>query len=748
MKKALPGPNGAIVFERDALGYPTILARDLVEGSYALGYLHARDRLVQVTLTELAARGRLMSVLGDVPFARLIDTSVRAIGLVSDLAEQARKCDPETRRVLAAYVSGFNAGARSRRKPWLLRLLRVPAFECSIESMIALFRFIGYFGLTSQQLSAELIVAELAAKGAPSRVFQRLLGAKASGLDLDALRRVSLPPELSFFETALKGLASPPTAAGAVAAAVAQGASPRPGGLAGSNAFAVSGERSASGGALLMGEFHLEVGRFPPLAYAAHLALSNGDYLSGITIPGMSWFAAGRTPRVGWSYTFAHADNVDLVVERVKGGCYELNGEYHPLRPRPERVEIRGRSPETWLFHDNDYGTVLGDVEREAERVAVRVSGLKETYRAFAAARRQLDCQSVEELLELQREVRSVSLEAIMADHHGNIASIVTGQIDQRPAGWNGAYPVARARVPVLDPAAVSESERPLALRPESGVLVSANQGGQGPERDRWCNNPEPHYRFQRIGELLSIQAQHRLESLLAISYDTFDASARRLLEVWAPLMPDHPLARALEGWSTVQRDRTLLSLYYRLHEEVSFALLAEDIGRASAERFRDRSSLVMYQHQLDALLALEQPESLNREQLRVLLAGAFARAVRADEPATVPVRLRFRHLLTQGKSPAWLGFDSPELELPGTPVSPFQCRMIPAAGETLVYAPAFHLLFDMSWSDVWYNLPGGASESRLGPGYGKGVSEWMSGALLPLGRPRSQERLQPVPPG
>src|SRR5688572_3093807 len=75
---------------------------------------------------------------------------------------------------------------------------------------------------------------------------------------------------------------------------------------------------------------------------------------------------------------------------------------------------------------------------------------------------------------------------------------------------------------------------------------------------------------------------------------------------------------------------------------------------------------------------------------------------------------------LTQGKSPAWLGFDSAPLELPGTPASPFQCRRLPVAGETLVYAPAFHLLFDKSRSDAWYNLPGGASESRFGPGYGR----------------------------
>ncbi len=75
----LPGPAGAIAFERDAWGYPSVRARDLAEGTFALGYLHARDRLVQITLTGLAARGELMSVLGDIPIARLIDHSSREL---------------------------------------------------------------------------------------------------------------------------------------------------------------------------------------------------------------------------------------------------------------------------------------------------------------------------------------------------------------------------------------------------------------------------------------------------------------------------------------------------------------------------------------------------------------------------------------------------------------------------------------------------------------------------------------------
>src|SRR3954453_18328887 len=113
----LPGPNGAIPFTRDNWGYPAVKARDLREGTFALGYLHARDRLVQITLTGLAARGELMSVLGDVPIARLIDYGSRALGLGRDLQEQVAACSSESRALLEAYASGFNAGARARGYP-------------------------------------------------------------------------------------------------------------------------------------------------------------------------------------------------------------------------------------------------------------------------------------------------------------------------------------------------------------------------------------------------------------------------------------------------------------------------------------------------------------------------------------------------------------------------------------------------------------------------------------------------------
>src|SRR5262245_17104379 len=141
----LAGPHGPISYERDELGYPTIRARNMSEGNYALGYLHALDRLTQVTFSSLAAHGRLMAALGDLPITRIIDRSTRLLGLTRDLSDQVSRCEPQSLELMEAYCNGFNAGAAARGKPWVLRFLGVEPFVATPENVLAVFRFATYF---------------------------------------------------------------------------------------------------------------------------------------------------------------------------------------------------------------------------------------------------------------------------------------------------------------------------------------------------------------------------------------------------------------------------------------------------------------------------------------------------------------------------------------------------------------------------------------------------------------------------
>ena len=288
-RKIIPTPRdlaGPVSYQRAALGYPHIQAPDRISGSYALGCLHAIDRPMQAHLSLLAAEGRLLEFLGDEPVARAIDRSIRFFNFRLDAEAQAAALHPDTRALVDAYCRGFNDTMARRGRPVLLRLLGVPTATLSAITTIVMYRLLAYFGLTSLQHTAELAITELAARGAPRSLFDFLLGDAAAGLDLESLQGLKFPPELSFLRL--------PHAAG-------------------SNAFAVAGSKSATGGALLMGEFHMQGGRFPPILYAAHLEYANGDYYQGVGVPGLCFLAAGRTPRVAWSYTYGHADNIDVI---------------------------------------------------------------------------------------------------------------------------------------------------------------------------------------------------------------------------------------------------------------------------------------------------------------------------------------------------------------------------------------------------------------------------------------------------
>ncbi len=108
-----------------------------------------------------------------------------------------------------------------------------------------------------------------------------------------------------------------------------------------------------------MGEFHMQGGRFPPILYAAHLEYPNGEYYQGVGVPGLCFLAAGRTSRVAWSYTYGHADNIDVLVEECQAGRFQAGDEWKPLNRRVETIPIRGRAAEEWVYFENEYGTTV-----------------------------------------------------------------------------------------------------------------------------------------------------------------------------------------------------------------------------------------------------------------------------------------------------------------------------------------------------------------------------------------------------
>src|SRR5437870_3067232 len=83
----------------------------------------------------------------------------------------------------------------------------------------------------------------------------------------------------------------------------------------GSNAWVVSGSRSATGKPLLANDPHLGL-TAPPVWYFAHLHAPGMDVI-GATLPGVPGVVVGRNERIAWGFTNTGPDAQDLFLEKL-----------------------------------------------------------------------------------------------------------------------------------------------------------------------------------------------------------------------------------------------------------------------------------------------------------------------------------------------------------------------------------------------------------------------------------------------
>ncbi|MFM9090126.1 MAG: penicillin acylase family protein, partial [Verrucomicrobiota bacterium] len=119
----VPGLAAAVTVERDDLGMPTIRARDRVDATRALGWLHAQDRFFQMDLLRRAAAGELAALAGARALPR--DRQTRRHGFRRIATEVLARLEPADRALLEAYAAGANAGlAALGATPWEYLALR------------------------------------------------------------------------------------------------------------------------------------------------------------------------------------------------------------------------------------------------------------------------------------------------------------------------------------------------------------------------------------------------------------------------------------------------------------------------------------------------------------------------------------------------------------------------------------------------------------------------------------------------
>ena len=590
-----PALKAAVEVLRDAYGIPHIFASNEADAAYALGYVHAQDRLWQMEMNRRIGSGRLAEILG--PAGLEADRFLRTIGVRRAAQASLAQLDAVSLGVLEAYSAGVNAflaagpvlpveflltGARP--EPWSpvdsLVWMKMMAWDLGGNWRSELLRMRLARTLPMARLQ-EFLPPFPGDAPVPLPDLKTLYGS----LEKEALRLAIADMEqvLTF---------APPE--------LPEGA--------GSNNWVVAGSRSASDKPLLANDPHLGL-TAPAVWYFAHLHIP-GRNLIGATLPGIPIVTLGRNDRIAWGFTNTGPDVQDLYLERLDAG----GGYVTPEGPKPftkisEVIKVKGAEDVKLEVRVTRHGPVISDVAKSAldatprgYAMAFAWTALADDDRTFQSSLELGRSGTWRDFLSAVRNLNAPQQNMVYADIDGNIGYVAAGRVPVRkpendlkgltPAlGWDARYDWA-GYVPFED--------LPQSYNPASGRLWTANDKIVAPGYKPFITSEwQPPYRANRIGALLEATPRHDSASFARIHADSVSLVMREALPHFLATMPRNETSRralALLGqWDgDMRRDRAEPLIAAAWWRELTKRLYADELGDAFQANWAPRAQFML----------------------------------------------------------------------------------------------------------------------------------------------------------
>lgn len=727
----LPKTRRRFTVARDENGVPQITAATWLDALFGLGYMHATDRGTQLLFSRSVASGHAAEEIADTPELLETDCFFRRIGLHLDLDLEVRLLDDRVFTQLTAYCEGVNDALKESGRSLPMWATGFQPQPWNQQSVLLIGKLLSFGGLAVSQMQNERLLVELIHAGVHDDALRELFAPRLDNVDFEIIRQIKIANQLS--DEALELITDLPR-------------------LAGSNAWAVSPERSATGHALLASDPHLEINRLPAIWYEAVLRWGDEDeYVMGASLPGCPLFAVARTRRLAWGVTYMKGDTVDYFVEDCRPGGetgwqYRRGERWLDFKLREETIHRKGNGDDTLLVYESPQGTLDSDPGEKGAglHLAIAWSGKHEgNGTAISAWLDVIASQNARDAMRIARECAQPTLCWVFADKAGHIGLQSCGRIPKRGGGQIGLAPI-----PAWDEANHWQGWIPSELLPNlydppEGFLATANEEMNPKGLPMLVTQPLNGYRKRRIDERLSELPSATLQDMRDLQYDVISLHAREMLEVFLPQLPDGELKERLANWDySHHADSREAALFLNLYRNVIVEALGHDQG-IGWRRMLYICTRVGYSMMVltAADRMLKRADSAwwhGRDKGELIRRAAERTAQEPDQTWSTVNNFHFTdRFFGTHQVGRMLGFNSRSYPMAGNHATPFQGHVLQTATRESTFAPSYHLVTDMGSDEAWTNLPGGPSESRFSKFYKNDVARWFAGEYKRLG-PRS----------
>ncbi|WP_340110497.1 penicillin acylase family protein [Pikeienuella sp. HZG-20] len=537
--RTLAGIERDVEIVRDANAVPHIYAKTDADAYFAMGLIHAQERLWQMELSRRGAQGRLAELFG--PAALPLDRRLRALDLHNLARASLRFQTPETIAALEAYAAGVNAWIGVVNEEALGR--GAPEFFLFNESLAP--------WTPADSLAILKVMALRLTNAAEMETKRAKLLRRLTPEQLEDLFPLYPDPgmlALPAFASAFPGLDMPTTSRRAevddTVRSLEQIFFPRARFAGASNVWAVDGRRTASGAPLLANDPHLWLSA-PSVWMLMHVEFPGRGVIGG-TLAGVPAVFVGRNRSLAWGLTTAGIDDQDVYIEKLNPDNpdeYLTPNGWARFNTRVETIRVKGGEPVEATLRWTRHGPVpppdlydLGAVTPPGHVAALAWTALSAEDRSLEAALAMMRADRIEDATAAGEKVLAPGQNIAVADKDG-VGIFVAGRAPKRRADSR-----SQGRLPSLgwieenDWLGLSEpGSGPRSIRPRSGVVANANNRSTNAVfPDHLSFDWEAPYRIRRIEQKLNAREFHTAESFIELQNDTVSEMARAVLPLVA----------------------------------------------------------------------------------------------------------------------------------------------------------------------------------------------------------------------